>query len=185
MSAIEIKDPKFLRERWFDQPLHVIEHGGQIPEGNGAIIALMAVLPLYERYIDDALPSAPAGTTKSQFRARDLGLPDNPTTDADQFWNVFRDGLGHSAMFFEESTTARLKKNNWTLPKVSLKKGDGYFPLPVFRTAKSGERVICLDPWGFVAHVLSKYKADPDIFTRNAESPLLSLFLIPAEEIAP
>lgn len=183
MTITEIKDPKFLRERYFDQPLHAIEHSGMIPEGNGAIIALMVVFPLYERYLDDAFLSAPAGTTWEQFRARDLGLPDNPTTDADQFWNVFRDGLGHSAMFFEHSDTAKKKKNNWTLPKVSL---DGNHPnLPVFGTTRTGERVICLNPWGFVSHVLSKYKADPDLFMRDTEAPLLSLFLITPEEIGP
>ena len=42
MNSIVVSDPEVLRRRWFDQPLEVIEHGGLIPEGNGAIIALTA-----------------------------------------------------------------------------------------------------------------------------------------------
>jgi hypothetical protein len=182
MSLIEIKDPKLLRERWFDQPLNVIEHGGKIPDGNGAIIALMAVFPLYERYLDDSEKST--GTKWEILLAQDLKLPISPNTaDAEQFWNVFRDGLGHTAMFFEQSETARKKKNNWILPKVSL---DGKHPdLPVFKMSTTGERVICLNPWGFVRHIIAKYQADPEIFTRNVESPMLSLFLIPTGEVQP
>jgi hypothetical protein len=174
------QDPELLRKRYFDQPLEVIEHGGQIPEGNGAIIALMAVFPLYERYLTDAFNRrVPDGTTFEQFRARDLGLPENPTTDADQFWNAFRDGLSHGGMPFEDSKTAQKPKNKWTLPKVSL---DGRHPdLPAFRKTRTGERVICLNPWGFVRHVLNKYETDPSIFTRDTDSPLLVLSLIPAE----
>lgn len=178
MNAIEIKDPSLLRERWFDQPLQVLERG--IPEGNGAIIALMAVFPLYERFLDDTTKTS--GCAWEVLLAQDLNLPVTPDThDAEQFWNVFRDGLGHTAMFFEQSDTARKKKNSWTLPKVSL---DGNHPnLPVFKTTTTGERVICLNPWGFVRHVLDKYKADPQLFTRNTEAPLLSLFLTTRAEI--
>ena len=81
MSTNEIKDPEVLRRRWFDQPLNVIELGGKIPDGNGAIIALMAIFPLYERYLDDAEIST--GTKWEILLAQDLNLPTSPdTTDA-------------------------------------------------------------------------------------------------------
>lgn len=179
MKTTLINDPEVLRKRWFDQPLGVIEHSGLIPDGNGAIIALMAIFPLYERYLNDAFKRSTLGLTFVQFRARDLGLPEDPTTDADQFWNIFRDGLLHSGMPFEDSKSAR--KYSWILPKISLRKEPGYEALPKYKLTKSGERVICLDPWGFVDFVLSKYRNDPGILTRDADSPLLPLYLVTEE----
>ena len=179
MSKVEIRDPKYLRERWFDQPLSVIEHGGQIPEGNGAIIALMAVFPLYERYLDSVRAKQPNGTDYWKCLADDTGL--NDLQKAAMFWNVFRDGLLHSGMFFEDSKKARTPQKQWTLPKVSL---DGnHPPLPRYGITDKGEQVICLNPWGFVQHVLEKYRTDPDLLTRNADSPLLLLSLVSRAEV--
>ncbi|MCW0218551.1 MAG: hypothetical protein OJI67_09540 [Prosthecobacter sp.] len=178
-----ITDPEYLRQRWFDQPLKAMEDPNFIPEGNGAIIALMAVFPLYERYIKHQCIQS--GFHKDnydalkQFRARDLGLSDNPTTDADQFWNVFRDGLGHFGMPFEDSTKAR--ENDWELPKIYLGGECGH--LPKFIVNEKNERVVTLNPWGFVQFVLDKYRADPNLLAQNPDSPLLPLLLVGREEI--
>ena len=183
MSTIEVKDPEFLRRRWFDQPLDVIECGGQIPEGNGAIIALMAVFPLYERYLCSVRRQPGYGSDHWKCLADDTGLNGQ---DAAMFWNVFRDGLLHTAMFFENSEKARDPKKTWTLPKVSL--GGEHPALPVFRLSQKGERVICLNPWnpwGFVKHVLDKYRTDPGLLTRDADSPLLLLSLVTVEAVQP
>src|SRR5258707_14676560 len=104
MTTVEIKAPDALRKRWFDQPLCVIEHGGQIPEGNGAIIALMAVFPLYERYLDSVRAQPSYGSDHWKCLANDTRLNNQ---DAAVFWNVFRDGLLHKGMFFENSEKAR------------------------------------------------------------------------------
>jgi hypothetical protein len=179
MSTIEIKDPEFLRKRWFDQPLSVIENGGQIPDGNGAIIALMAVFPLYERYWC-AQPGY-SKATRWKILANITGL--NDTTKAEMFWNVFRDGLLHRGMPFENSERARKPLKKWALPKVNL--GSQHPPLPVYGLSTKGEQVICLNPWGFVQHVLAKYRADPGLLTRDTDSPLLLLSLVVPEEVQP
>ena len=171
MSKIEIKDAEMLRQQWFDQPLNVIEHGGQIPDGNGAIIALMAVFPLYERYLNSIRASQP----KAQYwqcLSDDTGL--NDLKKAEMFWNVFRDGLLHRGMPFDCSRKARDKR--LTLPKVSL---DGsHSSLPVYRVSVKGEQVICFNPWGFVQHVLNKYRTDPELLNRDGDAPLLVLSLV-------
>lgn len=179
MSTFAIKDPEYLRQLWFDQPLCVIEHGGQIPDGNGAIIALMAVFPLYERYLDSVRAKEPAGTDYWKCLAEDSGLHD--LQKAAMFWNVFRDGLLHTGMFFEDSEKARKPQKQWTLPKISL---DGHHPpLPRYGITDKGEQVICLNPWGFVKHVLDKYRADPGLLTRDADSPLLLLSFVSSAEV--
>ncbi|MEK7706677.1 MAG: hypothetical protein AAB380_01615 [Verrucomicrobiota bacterium] len=179
MNKVEIRDPEYLRQRWFDQPLCVIEHGGQIPAGNGAVIALMAVFPLYERFLDSVRAAQPNGTDHWKCLADDTGL--NDSLKAAMFWNVFRDGLLHRGMFFEDSKKAREPQKQWGLPKVSLH--IKHPPLPTYGITNKGEQVICLNPWGFVQHVLNKYRADPELLTRDTDSPLLLLSLVVREEV--
>lgn len=176
MQTRNIEDPDVLRRRWFDQPLKIIknERGDTdgIPDGNGALIALMAVFPLYERYIEFEMETNNAN--RAQCISDDTGLNEE---QAKKFWNVFRDGLLHSGMPFEESRNAR--REGWTLPKVSL--DAKHPPLPEYRHSNNGEDVICLNPWGFVEHVLNKYRDDPELFTRNSDSPLLLLSFVSRE----
>src|SRR5258708_27465715 len=104
---------------WYRDIFTYLEKTKEIPLGNGAIAALMMVLPLYERYLTVELQKDPTYVAASQqlqsekrFKliAKDLHLSEQ---EAKLFWNVFRDGLCHTGSFFEVS--GQSAKKGWTL----------------------------------------------------------------------
>lgn len=147
---------------WYIEPLEKLE---SIPRGNGAILALTVIMPLYERvYRFEKSKNHPNTNNRNKWVMNDLNL--NSEDEAKFFWNVFRDGLCHTGSFFEQSDKP------WTLPKIGL---DVTYPaLPTFTKTNTGEDAIILNPWKFVQHILKKYKGNKELL-EYAPAPLLPL----------
>src|SRR5438445_6888883 len=152
-------------KKWYSGPLQFLEH--KVPGGDGAVSALMTVIPLYERYVLSEVGDD--DSKRPQFVQSDLKL--KSLKESCVFWNVFRDGLCHRGHFFEESKKSLDK--GWILPKVSLHIENP--PLPVFGTdPHSGKKVIYLNPWGLVSHIMKKYEGNIKLIEK-ADAPLIPL----------
>lgn len=152
---------------WYIEPLDLLS---KTEFGHGAILALMAIMPLYERVYEYLLSTKSVPDNRPLWVKNDLNL--NSEDEAKLFWNVFRDGLCHTGSFYEESDKS--KKNNWTLPKISL--GVKHPNFPTF-TKINNQDVITINPWGFISHVLAKYQGDLALL-EYAPAPLLALHLL-------
>ena len=160
-------------EKWYIKPLYRLEHC--IEEGDGAIAALMVAMPLYERYLAHELKNN--DSLRPPFVQKELGF--STLLESQLFWNVFRDGLCHRAHFFEESTKSTEKLG--PLPKVSLHNDNP--PFPVFGTdPESGKQAIYLNPWKFIAFILSKYENNLPL-KEKADAPLLPVWYIIDDKI--
>lgn len=148
-------------EKWFVVPINKLK---ELPEGDGAFIALMAVLPLYERYIIAKLKHANTETSDEKQRiaiSNDLNLNNHQRSI---FWAVFRVGLCHQAM-------PQSGKTKWM---ISSKFGE----LPEF-SEENGTRYVKLDPWKFADRVLQKYQSEPHLISISESFPLASIFYFP------
>lgn len=161
----EIKDPDHLFNKWFRAPFGSLE---ALSGGDGALVMLMMILPLYERYLDAAMRNAAEKRRFYTVMSDDLGLHD--WQKARDFWEVFRHGFCHTAMPFERNDRGH------TLPKVSLHAD--YPDMPSFRKNEDGDDVICINPWGFGRFVFKKYADDPALLTSHPDAPLLSIAMI-------
>ena len=86
---------------WYKEPFEMLE---RMNMGNGAIIALMMSLPLYERVYRHKVSTKEIIDNRPLWVKNDLKL--KTEAEAQIFWNVFRDGLCHTGSFFEESERA-------------------------------------------------------------------------------
>ena len=154
-------------DMWYLQPLKMLESRQDEDHGACAIIALMVVMPLYERLYHFAVKNG-VPDNRPVWVMNDLHL--QSIDEAKLFWNVFRDGLCHTGSFFCESDKSI--KHGWTLPKISL---DAKHPsFPTFEKTEDGKDVIIVNPWGFMHHVLQKYSGNTSLL-EYASAPLLPL----------
>ena len=162
-----IDDAGTLFGRWFEASIFALQKN--LKHGDGAIAALMVVLPLYERYIHIMLQTAADPKPKFyELMAQKLQLGDK--NQAETFWTTFRHGFCHTGMPLERG------RKLGALPKVAF---NGNYPeLPEFRVTTEDEQVILLDPWKFAHHVLKIYRADPSLLERHADAPLLPIHII-------
>lgn len=153
---------------WYKDVLFFLEH--HTNKGSGAIAALMVVMPLYERWV--SANCAPDTYVNRMALVRsDLSFPDTPK--AENFWNVFRDGLCHTGSFFEASGRSKNHNPPITLPKVGLNKDYPAKPTFVFDPSTNLE-VIIVNPWGLVEHILKKYEGNASLL-EGPDAPLLPL----------
>ena len=162
-----IDDAGTLFGRWFEAPIFALQKN--LENGDGAIAALMVVLPLYERYIHVMLQvTADPKPSFYQLMADKLELDD--ADQAETFWTTFRHGFCHTGMPLAQG------RKLGALPKVGL--NGNYDKLPKFGTTPAGEYAIALDPWKFALHVLKIYRDDPSLLERHPDAPLLPIHII-------
>jgi hypothetical protein len=162
-----IDDPGTLFKRWFEASVLALQKN--LKDGDGAIAALMVVLPLYERYIHVTRNlSAEPKPAFCQLMASEFEL--DTQSQAETFWTTFRHGFCHTGMPFVENI------QGVALPKVGL---NGAYPkLPKFVTEPGGEPAIVLDPWKFAHHVLDIYRANPSLLEQHQDAPLLPIHIV-------
>lgn len=171
MSKTEVStEQKF--KLWYSEIFCFMEHKSK--DGNGAIVALAAALPLYERWL--VSKSGESRDEKVSLLNEDLKIRN--FSNADNFWNVFRDGLCHTGHFFKESDTQRRKirrGEDWNnLPEVCF---NIEFPdFPEFKE-QDGKEYIILNPWGLIRHICSKFEGNYHLL-EEGEAPLLPLFFV-------
>jgi len=154
--------------KWYVKPLCFLQNS--VSGGDGAVVALMTVLPLYERFVLNEIGGN--DSKRPPFVQKDLKL--KSLKESCVFWNVFRDGLCHTGHFFEQSSKSLEKE--WVLPKVSLAGSNP--PLPVFDIDPTTHKeVIYVNPWGLVSHIMDKYKNNTKLMEKSG-APLIPLYYI-------
>jgi hypothetical protein len=149
---------------WYKEPFQMLE---EMNKGNGAIIALMMSLPLYERAYRHKVSTKEIRDNRPLWVKEDLKL--KTEEEARKFWNAFRDGLCHTGSFFEENDKGEI------LPQIGL---DAKYPdLPEFTKDQNGKDVIIVNPWKLVSHILQKYEGNIPLL-EYAPAPLLPLHYI-------
>jgi hypothetical protein len=151
--------PEELFTRWFVAPIQTLE---KLDQGDGAFVALMSVLPLYERGIVGRLKLAGTTATDDAVKAeveRDLII--QPAVRA-KFWAIFRNGFMHQGMGLDGKTKWRISGSYGHSPTLLTKDGVDY---------------VCIDPWKFAAHVLKMFTATPALITVSESFPFATIFV--------
>lgn len=155
-------------KRWHSDIFVHLEKTSEIKDGNGAIVALTAAMPLYERWLESEMSKTTPKASRASILKVDLGI--TTEENAQKFWNVFRDGLCHTGAFFAES--GRSRSEGWTLPKIGV--SADYPDKPLFKQAASGEDAIFINPWGLIRHILKKYENNVSLM-ESIDAPMLEL----------
>jgi hypothetical protein len=111
-------------------------------------------LALYERYIKSALERAGKKESPDDFRefgANDLGV-DKETFN--RFWGMYRDGIQHSLQ--PKRYTSNGIRWGWEISAAHSK-------TPIILEPEKDLRIICIEPWQFIDHVLGLFKAAPEL----------------------
>jgi hypothetical protein len=142
MSNKSLSDiEKFVR--WYVTPVTKLR---EIPNGDGAFIALSVAFSLFERYYRIKSESQETDPNGGKFRkeaAKDLNVNTVFFTD---FWSTYRNGLLHQG-------TPKIYKNKNRKHKWLISgEFDGY---PTYFD-KGGYRYICIDPWKFYDFIVDK-----------------------------
>jgi len=160
MTAID------LFERWFGKAIDKLR---ELPEGDGALAALMISIPLYERFVVAKL-------TLDGKKADDVSIQREIGDDLDMndgqrrvFWEMFRNGFMHEAM-------AKGGKTKWMIRH-------DFAPTPKFTTV-DGIQYVCFDPWKFSERVIEKFRKDPRLITASESFPFASIFSLPPDIVS-
>ena len=151
---IKLKDdpsPAELFERWVIAPLNALR---PLSNSDGAFVALGMSFALYERYIKSALERAGKKESPDDFRefaAIDLGV-DKETFS--RFWEMYRDGIQHSLQ--PKRYTSKGIRWGWEVSAAHSK-------APKIITPEKDLRIICIEPWQFIDHVLRLFKVSPEL----------------------
>jgi hypothetical protein len=163
-TATSISDPKTLFDRWFEEPIALLQ---KLDNEDGGTAGMMIVLPLFERYITILRMNDKSRREWYQIMADELKLTD--AYQAKKFWTTFRHGFCHTAMPLERGQKIKI------LPKVRL--ATQYSDRPQFSTSPSGEEMILLAPWKFIHYVMDIYRRDVSLLTKDPDAPLMGIHL--------
>ena len=143
--------PEELFKRWVIAPLDALR---ALPDGDGAFVALGMAFSLYERYIKSALEHAGRKETPEEFRvfgANDLQV-DAETFS--RFWEMYRDGIQHSLQ--PKRYTSKGIRWGWEISSDHSKS-------PKIIEPEKDLRIILIEPWKFIEHVLEHFKQAPEM----------------------
>lgn len=147
-----------LFRRWFVIPIETLLH---LDRGDGAFVALMAALPLYERAIVATIKlrgDTPTDDAISAEMDADLNVPAPVRA---KFRAIFRNGFMHQAMGLAGATKWRISAEYGHAPQIISEGGVDY---------------VCIDPGKFAKHVLDKFEANPALITASDSFPFAAIF---------
>jgi|GEM_PF-1423980 len=152
-------EPRVLFERWYGQPLALLE---TVENGDGGFIALAISCLLYERYARTILGGK--GTRANDravlsLFADDMGVQQDA---AEAFWQVMRNGLLHAAMPKRRTRPGRDCPRYLLLPDL---------PLPVQWGKSEDADVLLVQPWLVVHRVLDLWRQNIDLLDRYPLCP--------------
>lgn len=156
-------NPEQLFHRWFVVPIEKLK---KLDDGDGAFVALMAALPLYERAIVGKIKLLGKPANDDAIKAeveKDLGIEANSRA---KFWAIYRNGFMHQAMGCDGKTKWRISDAYDRSPKLLTEKGVDF---------------VCIDPWKFADHVLKMFKDDSRLMTASESFPFATIFAVKAE----
>ena len=147
--------------RWFVAPYNKLK---ELPNGDGAFVALSMGLFLCERYYKtEARIQDEEGTSKdAQFRvkaAKDLNVN---STFFEHFWQVFRNGMQHQAT-----------PKTYKVGTITYKwRFDADYEAHPMYFDKGPHRIICLNPWKFTDFMIRKILAKPVCLKKSVKYEL-------------
>lgn len=144
--------------RWFVIPIQTLQ---KLENGDGAFVALMAVLPLYERAVTARLKLSGVAATdlaKQNEINRDLCIDSGVRS---RFWAIFRNGFTHQAMGLDGRTKWRIDGSYGASPTIMTEKDIDF---------------VCIDPWKFASHVLKMFADNPALITASESFPFADIF---------
>jgi hypothetical protein len=158
MCAVYLSDPDMLFTRWYIQPLEKLK---EIPNGDGAFVALTICCILYERYVVAVITRAGAKVT-DEARQEQLTVDFETDKDtADAFWDIMRNGLAHEAM-------PKQKQHGKPMPGWRFTHN---FPNPMELANENGTPILLVQPWRFMDKVLSLWRDNTHLLDLSSSFP--------------
>jgi hypothetical protein len=154
-----------LFERWFVAPLEKLK---ECNNGDGAFVALMMSLPLYERLLKSRIKIRDGSCPDAAFNTEvcaDLGITESVRQ---KFWSIFRVGMMHQAM-------PQAGKTYWEFGSV----WDGYPQIE----DRMGIQVMSIDPWKFADHVIALCRSEPAALVASESFPFASIYTVPVYKV--
>ena len=151
--------PEELFRRWFVAPIEVLQR--ELPKGDGAFVALMAILPLYERAIIAELKLARQDISQETIGTRvesDLGINEDTRR---RFWAIYRNGFMHQGMGLDGKSKWRISASYKLAPEIKTENGGDF---------------VCLNPWDFARHTIEKFVNRPELITASDSFPFASIW---------
>jgi hypothetical protein len=164
-------------ERWVETPLEVLRN---IPNGDGAFVALCISFSLYERFIHSVIKSPNSQTSPDFFDlgAKDLGC--DPKTFK-RFWESYRVGMQH---FFQPKNYTE-KKGQGDRWGWDIASSAGYNAFPEIVSPSAGHFIIKIDPWKFSDHVVVRWRENPRLLDAISVSAFGNVIANPIESTRP
>ncbi|MCX6996822.1 MAG: hypothetical protein NTV49_06995 [Kiritimatiellaeota bacterium] len=164
-TVIVEDDALTLFKRWYVIPLKWLE---QIPNGDGAMLALATSCYLYERYATAELQASGKKTSEDRIVAQlatDLNVEERT---AGAFWDVVRNGFLHQGM-------PKLRdRRKGELPAWEL---NGAFAVPIRLVTTTPPR-LQIQPWLFRDRVLNLLLARPDRILHSRTNPFGVTYIV-------
>jgi len=165
VSLVSISDPEALFQRWFVAPLRLLE---TLENGDGAFVALLVSLALYERFakafIKHDLKQTADDAAFTKKLAFDFSISEREAT---VFWDVMRHGLQHQAMPMQSG------RSKCITPRWQFKHE---LPKPIQLGGSDVDDLLLVQPWLFRDRVLAMYEKRPDLIGASQSFPWASIF---------
>ena len=146
--------PRDKVEKWFVAPLRVLREKGVGDEG---FLVLMVGISLAERITASKVKKDKQVGKKQSPEKCGADLFGISEGDFSGFWNMYRNGLMHYAHPF----SGKFLQGDDTFWDWDI--SSAYGALPEVVETEPKKKVIRIDPWKWLEHVLSKYDAYPDL----------------------
>lgn len=153
-------------EGWFVAPVEKLK---EIPEGDGAFVAMSVALFLCERFYRTKTNTHEGSRGDLAFRqaaAQDMHVADNYF---EIFWKVFRHGIQHQGMPKELSLNNPERHYRWELRSDAL-------AVPSFFQVDETHFMITIDPWKFCGFIFDKFRNEPDMLAKAESHAFGSVF---------
>jgi hypothetical protein len=154
-----IPDMNALFDRCFLQPINALR---EIPNNDGALVALAISCFLYERYADAVLQAKGKPSNEKDTigqLAKDFQISSNL---AATFWDVIRNGLLHKAMPKQRNRGKKLA--DWDISTTHSS------PIDLI------DGQLKIQPWLVVNKVLALWKSKIQLFDQNKSFPMATIF---------
>lgn len=156
-------------EGWFAQPIAKLR---EVPDGDGAWVALSVALFLCERYYRTVTNTQEDSRDSDRFKqeaASDLGIT---PAKFPIFWSVYRNGIQHQGM-------PRKYLDRATGITYYAEIHESYYEIPSFVPYDSATWAVRISPWRFADLIVEKYRQNPAVLEQAVVHALAVVYDTP------
>lgn len=153
-------------EGWFARPIAKLH---ELPEGDGAYVALSVALSLCERYyrtITNTQEDSSDGRSFKEEAARDLGIDPNMFSI---FWAVYRNGIQHQGM-----PRAVFDKKSGRTYYAEI--NEPFYSRPSFVPYDASTWAVRISPSKFADLILDKFRQNPAVLEKAVIHSLAEVY---------